>query len=91
MTPEVPAIATAPAAEVFKKLRREDCVISAPLIVNQFIADPHMKKPPEGGLFFLGCLGRNRTINTRIFKYPPIDRFRFDSKDLRYQLALSRK
>jgi hypothetical protein len=42
-------MATAPTAEVFKKLRREDCVISAPLIINQYIADPQMKKPPEGG------------------------------------------
>jgi hypothetical protein len=49
MTPEAPVMATAPTAEVFKKLRREDCVISAPLI-NQFIADLHKKKPPAGGL-----------------------------------------
>ena len=26
----------------------------------------------------LGGPGRNRTTDTRIFKYPPIDRFRFD-------------
>jgi hypothetical protein len=45
-TPEVPAIASEPAADVFKKLRREDCVISAPLLINQFIADMQMKKPP---------------------------------------------
>jgi hypothetical protein len=49
MTPEAPVIATAPTAEVFKKLRREDFVISAPLMINQFIADPHKKKPPAGG------------------------------------------
>jgi hypothetical protein len=47
--PEAPAIAREPAAEVFKKLRREDCVISAPWIVNQFITDPQMTKTPEGG------------------------------------------
>jgi hypothetical protein len=51
-TPEAPAIAMELAAEVFKKLRREDCVISAPLIGTQFIADPHMKKPPEGGFAY---------------------------------------
>jgi hypothetical protein len=47
ITPEALVIATAPTVEVFKKLRREDCVIFAPLIVNQFIADPTMKKPLE--------------------------------------------
>jgi hypothetical protein len=46
---EAPAMASEPAAEVFKKLRRDDCVILAPMIVSQFIADPQMKKPPEGG------------------------------------------
>jgi len=59
MTPEAPVIATAPMAEFFKKLRREDCVISAPLIGTQFIADPQTKKPPEGGFSDSWCLGRN--------------------------------
>jgi hypothetical protein len=45
--PEAPVIASEPAADVFKKLRREYCVISAPLIVNQFITDQQMKKPPS--------------------------------------------
>jgi hypothetical protein len=48
-TLDVLAIASEPTAEVFKKLRREDCVISAPWIVHQFITDPKMKIPPEGG------------------------------------------
>jgi hypothetical protein len=42
--PEAPAIAREPAAEVFKKLRREDFVISSPLVVHQFIADRQMQK-----------------------------------------------
>ncbi|MBU3576595.1 hypothetical protein [Polynucleobacter sp. UK-Kesae-W10] len=48
--PEAPTIDAEPSTEVFKKLRREDRVILAPLIVDQFIADTHMKKPPEGGV-----------------------------------------
>jgi hypothetical protein len=42
-TPEAEVIATAPAADVFKKWRREDWVIWAPSISNEFIADPQMK------------------------------------------------
>jgi hypothetical protein len=37
-------------ADVFKKLRREDWVISAPLMISQFIADSPNKKPPDGGI-----------------------------------------
>ncbi len=50
-----------------------------------------MKKPPEGGLWNLGGPGRNRTTDTRIFKYPPIDRFRFDFKGLGHQSQLVKK
>ena len=39
-------------------------------------------------LLFLGGPGRNRTTDTRIFKYPTIDRFRFDFKDLSHQPQL---
>jgi len=42
-------------------------------------------------LEILGGPGRNRTTDTRIFKYPPIDRFRFYFKGLGHQLGLSRK
>jgi hypothetical protein len=43
-------MATAPTAEVFKKLRRDDWVIFAPGIFYQFIADPPMKELPKIGL-----------------------------------------
>jgi hypothetical protein len=46
--PEAPVIASEPAADVFKKLRRVDCAISAPLIVSQFTADPNINKQPGG-------------------------------------------
>jgi len=36
-------------------------------------------------LAILGGPGRNRTTDTRIFKYPPIDRFRVDFKGLSRQ------
>ena len=39
-------------------------------------------------LRILGGPGRNRTTDTRIFKYPPIDRFRFDFKGLSHQSRL---
>ena len=42
--------------------------------------------PHEAGHYLnLGGTGRNRTTDTRIFKYPPIDRFRFDFKGLGHQ------
>jgi hypothetical protein len=50
ITPEALVMATAPTAEVFKKLRRDDWVIFAPGIFYQFIADPPMKELPKIGL-----------------------------------------
>jgi len=46
------------------------------------ILRPINEKPPEGGLSGFWLQDRNRTTDTRILKYPPIDRFRFDFKDL---------
>ena len=48
------------------------------------------KKMPRmsRALFEFGGPGRNRTTDTRIFKYPPIDRFRFDFKGLSHQSQL---
>ncbi len=40
---------------------------------------------------FLGGPGRNRTTDTRIFKYSPIGRFRFDFKGLSHQSRLVKK
>ena len=34
-----------------------------------------MEKPFEGSFGFFSAPGRNRTADTRIFKYPPIDRY----------------
>jgi len=56
------------------------------LIGKSKSARPKENAPHEAGHYLnLGGPGRNRTTDTRIFKYPPIDRFRFCFKDLRHQ------
>jgi len=42
------------------------------------------KNHPKVVLAFLGGPGRNRTTDTRIFKYPPIDRFVYEINWLRH-------
>ena len=49
---------------------------------------PDVKHVSGTDLGILGGPGRNRTTDTRIFKYPPIDRFRFDFKGLSHQSGL---
>ena len=64
---------------------------------NQIRLETSSYKPPKAktpartqGFFSVsdGGPGRNRTTDTRIFKYPPIDRFRFDFKGLSHQSRL---
>jgi hypothetical protein len=50
-----------------------------------FYDSKHLNKNRSSDFGALDSPGRNRTTDSKIFKYPPIERFRFDFKDLGHQ------